>query len=210
MTACGNNSKGRVELKTQDNKTIIGTYYPSDGKTGLVLLHMLNNNKHSYDKFASIASKNYKVLSIDFRGHGESGGDWHSFTDKDFIAMEKDAKAAADYLKSKGCSKVYVIGASIGANTAINLAAHDKDITGAVTLSPSRNYHGIDTEDSIKGFNKRLFIATSKEDIQSYEDSLYLYDKAAGDKQIEEFAGSLHGTNLLSSKFTIYILSWIS
>lgn len=203
----------QLQLKTEDKKSIAASYYPSDNNnsTGLVLLHMLNSSRHSYDGFAESAqAMGFAVISLDFRGHGDSEGKWQNFNEEDFRNMELDAKAAYNYLKSKKTAGVYAIGASIGANTAINFAYHQTDILGAVALSPSKNYRGISTEEALVNFTKRLMIVTSSGDEKSYADSVWIYNAAKGDKHIEKFDNSYHGTNLLGTKLIESIIGWIN
>lgn len=204
--------KKDIMLKTRDNVSIAGSFFKPDSPNGkgLILLHMFRNNRHSYDEFANEAvSVGFTVMAIDFRGHGDSQGDMAKFSDSDFRSMQSDAEAAKEYLKSNNISRIYVIGASIGANTALNLAASDRSISGAVALSPSKNYHGIDTTASTGKFDKRLFIVSAEGDTQSFGDSVSIYENATGDKFFRRYNNSQHGTNLLDKRLATEILDWL-
>ena len=209
LTACTFSKSALVEgvsLRTSDSVNIKGTYYKGSSNTGIIALHQLNNNKNSYDEFAAAASlKGYHVIAIDFRGHGESDGEWQDFNEEDFRNMENDAKAAYEFLNEKGISNFYVMGASIGANTAINFAQNNDFIKGAIALSPSYNYKGIDTREAIKDYSKKLMIVVAEEDEKSYDDSSKM---GAGDLVV--FDGNAHGTNMFTqTNLAERIFSWL-
>ncbi len=135
-------TKERVELRTEDNISLVGNYYPAGGN-GILLLHQLDLDRNSWDRFAKLLQqRNLSVLALDFRGHGESQGKWQSFSEKDFRAMLLDAKAGAAFLHAKGKNVSAILGASIGANTAFRYSAEHR--VPAVLLSPGLDYRGID------------------------------------------------------------------
>ena len=140
-----------VSLETEDNFEIKADYFDASSDKSLILLHQLSMTKHSWKNFAQKAQeKGYNVLAIDLRGHGVSQGDWEQFNDKDFINMILDVKAANNFLKEKyPKTKIAVIGASIGANLAIQYLAKF-NISTSIALSPGINYRGLDISKEIK------------------------------------------------------------
>ena len=114
--------KKDVDMKVSDGVNLRGTYF-SEGRPGpaMLLLHQCNMDRHAWDGLAEdLASNRFNVLSIDYRGFGESGGE--KFTDpaQRRAAMQKwpgDVDAAYAYLTSqKGVdqSRIAVGGASCG------------------------------------------------------------------------------------------------
>ncbi len=211
FSSCTNNniqSPNEVILTTADNVVIRGTYYQGASNRGLILLHQLGSDRHSYDKFIQEALKyNFSIIAIDFRGHGDSEMDYADFTEDDFKGMEKDATAAKVYLKSQGIKNIYVVGASIGANTAINLASHDKEIEAVIALSPSFNYKGISTRDNVINLKIPLLIIISNGDSVSYDDSLIMAKLTDADLLI--LSGFEHGTNTLTNETEDKIFEWL-
>jgi len=148
----------QISLKTEDGFNIVGSYYKgkTDGK-GIILLHMLGRNRHDWDNFALILQKEgYSVVSIDMRGHGESQGNFKSFSENDFNNMKLDVKAAKEFLTGKGATTFGIIGASIGANTALNYAVSDSSIKSIVLMSPGLDYRGVKTDSTIKDYDRTV------------------------------------------------------
>src|SRR3990172_4787453 len=132
-----------VYLPTTDGVRIAGSFY-NNGTNSIILLHMLGRTRADYNFFAkTLARQGYTVLSIDFRGHGESVPP--AFDDVDSSGLVRDVAAAKSFLVSKGrpADKISIIGASIGANTALRYASEDPSIRSLVLLSPGLNYQGI-------------------------------------------------------------------
>lgn len=190
--------KTRIELVTKDEVKIIGNYFETtNSKKGVILLHMLNHNKDSWDNLIpDLLNSGFNVLAIDFRGHGESQGDWKNFSEEDFKNMKYDALSGIEFLKSKGIENIYIIGASIGANTSIILASEDiTEIKKVVALSPGLNYRGIDILDAIKNLKVDVLLVTSKLDTYSYSSVLSINSDMV--KKIIK-PGKSHGTDMIS------------
>ena len=65
-----------VELKADDGTLLKATYH-SPGKPGpaVLLLHMCNSQRKAWDGLAPLlVAKGIHVLTLDYRGYGESGG----------------------------------------------------------------------------------------------------------------------------------------
>ena len=195
LTGCEGGEEMKM-LKTSDGKTISYAEYSAETGKGVILLHRLGRSKETWEPFAKdLNSEGYYVIAIDLRGHGESEGDWRKFEESDFRAMKHDVKSAYDYLKEKRIMKISVIGESIGANTAINFGA-ENDVNLVVALSPSFNYKGIMTEGSAKRIKTAVLSAVSKEDVQSYSDTLKLNELYSGEKDLLIYENKGHGTNM--------------
>jgi acetyl esterase/lipase len=219
-----------VTFITDDGVSIVGTYYaPSSGLKGstptIILLHMLGKDRSTWNTFASALShEGYAVLSIDLRGHGESikqGSStvsYQSFTENDFNKMTLDVKAAKQFLierKNANPDRMAVIGASIGANIALNYAATlDPTIKTVILLSPGLNYRGVATLDTITKYKNPIYIAATKGDSESAKDSQTLCDKINCGENLKIYSGSSsHGTNMFESlnpPLQDLIMSWLS
>ncbi|MEM5777602.1 MAG: alpha/beta fold hydrolase [Candidatus Aenigmatarchaeota archaeon] len=195
----------KVSFKTDDGFVIYGNLYEPENANGkaLILIHMLRTDKSYWQSFAEKLKQNgYTVLAIDLRGHGESVFKnnkkitWQEFNENDFRNMVLDVKAAKLFLIEKGIDekKIGLIGASIGANTALNYAVTDEEIRFVVLLSPGLNYKGVSTEEAIKVYDRPIFIASSKEDEPSASSSQKLYELASGQKTLKMYENAGHGT----------------
>ena len=208
-----------IQLQKEDRINLAADYYPSTKKNGnengIILLHMLNSNRKSWEPIeADLLNLGYSVISIDMRGHGESNGDWKKFSQDDFNKMVLDAKAGKDYLISQGIEKdrIVVIGASIGANTALNFAAADPDIKTIVLLSPGLNYRGVETETSASQFSGSVLCVVSEEDTYSFDSVNILFDKVSGQKKRIDYQNAGHGTRMFDSEPELKekILDWLA
>lgn len=205
-------------LKTEDNIQISAAYYSKESnRRAVILLHMLNNNKESWDQFSNfLLNRRYNSIAIDLRGHGNSvvdGKTWQYFDEKEFNNMKFDVDSAINFLKSKGFSDIVVIGASIGANLALRSAYEKEDVRAAVLLSPGLDYKGILTEDIIGNFKKPLLIITANMDSYSASSSKYLESETKGQKSLRVVQNTnTHGTDLLNNRFGVedLIINWLN
>jgi pimeloyl-ACP methyl ester carboxylesterase len=99
----------------------------------LVVGHGYSSSKHNLDSLcAFLASHGFSVISVDFPGHklGASGGRLNSLEDcVDTLA------AAAEYARQRYGPTVYSLGHSMGAMSALRLAARDERIAGAISIA---------------------------------------------------------------------------
>jgi dienelactone hydrolase len=135
--------KKDVDIKAADGVNLKGTYF-SAGRSGpaMLLLHQCNMDRHAWDGLAEdLANNGFHVLTIDFRGFGESGG--NKSTDPDTRVAERakwpaDVDAAFGYLtKQNGVdqSRIAVGGASCGVTQSSDLAARQHEIRALMILS---------------------------------------------------------------------------
>lgn len=202
-----------VMLKARDNTKLAATYWQGSSSS-IILLHQLNKDRHSYDDFAGKLNKQgYTVLSIDFRGFGDSDLDKDTFDINDFLSLVSDVKAAKRFLEEHKANtdKIFIIGASIGANTALNYAPIDTAVDGIVLLSPGLDYRGVKIEESAKVYQGAMLLVSSENDEYSVATAKKLDEIArSAEKRIELCKGSSHGTDMLrDSDLEKTIIDWI-
>jgi len=223
-------SSERVIFTSDDGVSLVGSYYkPSIGinnsTPSVILLHMLGSDRGTWDNFAQKLCQNgYAVLSVDLRGHGESIKQanstisYQSFMPRNFKNMTLDVKAAKKYLteeRDANPKQISIIGASIGANLALNYAASDQSIKSVILLSPGLNYRGISTLDAIMKYKNPTYIVVAEKDSESAKDSKLLCEKITCAENLRIFEKTNdHGTDMLSnkmlgSKLQDIILSWL-
>jgi pimeloyl-ACP methyl ester carboxylesterase len=141
-----------------------------------------------------LKDKGYQVLAYDFRGYRDSQGEL------DIDNIDKDVQAALDLLKSKGVSKVFLMGASMGATASLKVASRE-EVAGVITLSAPPAIEGLDaTEDVMTLSAPKLFIA-ARDDV-FYARSVDLFDQTAPEpKERQIVDGNAHGTDMLSGDF---------
>ncbi len=201
-----------IGMVTQDGVHIQGTYYQPAAvhAPGVLLLHMLGRQRQDWDPFArTLQEAGYGVLTIDFRGHGASEGT------REWDKMPLDAAIAVKYLRGRpeiDPARIVIIGASIGANVAINYAATDPQVRGVALLSPGLDYRGIKTPDAVKQYKERpLFIAASSEDSYAAQSAQTLDQLAQGPHRLLILQNQGHGTQMLGKANGLEeaLLSWL-
>jgi pimeloyl-ACP methyl ester carboxylesterase len=208
---------------TEDGVEIVGsTWIPDQGQAPcVILLHMLGKTRSDWNNVAqNLANKGYAVVSIDLRGHGESTKqgdtviDVLEFDEDDFQNMALDVEAVIKNLRENAHvdgSKIAIMGASIGANVALQAAAADPQIPTVVLLSPGKSYRGVRTDTALLDFGKRpILIAASEEDEYSANSSRYLKELAQGYSKLLMYKMIGHGTEMFKAPTDLEeeIITW--
>lgn len=211
----------KVYLKTSDGVNVAADLYtPAEPRGWLVLIHMMPATKESWrDLATAFQNVGYESIAIDLRGHGESttaeseeGGekklDYRNFSDEEHQKSILDLEAAVDYLKKRGATpdRISFIGASIGANLALEYISEHPEFKRAVLLSPGLDYRGIRTEPMVKKLKtgQRVFFASSRDDGSDASENQKLYDLTPltpiTGKDIKIYNAAGHGTTMLEKE----------
>ena len=122
-------------IKAADGIDLKVTYFsPGRPGPGILLLHQCNMDRHAWDGLAKdLADAGFHVVTLDYRGFGESGGDR--------AQREKwpgDADAAYAYLlaqKDVDKTRVAAGGASCGVTQSSDLATRHHEVRALMLLS---------------------------------------------------------------------------
>ena len=168
-----------------------------ESQQGVVLAHMYPADQTSWWAFAQVlAEEGYMALAFDFRGYRESGGD------KKVKLMDRDVKAALEFLRAQGASAVFLIGASMGGTASLKVASRE-DVAGVVSLSAPVEFRGI----SLKGEQVRvptLLMATVGDQSASKSLDKMTEQGIVGGPELTERVlfvnGNDHGTDILKGE----------
>ena len=169
---CGTASADEPEvlsLKARDGFVLAATYQAPPTKPGgcVVLVHMLSGRRQDWGDFpAELAKAGWGVLALDMRGHGESkaGGkvDIEKLNERTAAPlcakMPLDVEAAVEFVRQREDVKpdrIVVIGASIAANSALQVAARSPAVAAVALLSPGLDYLGVTTADAMRKCTRR-------------------------------------------------------
>jgi dienelactone hydrolase len=195
-------------IAAADGVKLAATYYSgSQPGPGILLLHQCNQERSSWNALAeSLARGGFHVLTMDYRGYGESGGPRHL----DLPGGEQfrltttvwpgDVDAAFAYLRAQpGVREVYGAGgASCGVNQAMQLSLRHPEVRSLVLLSGNSNRAGrqhLGTKSS-----PPLMIAAADDDGNVVE-ALAWVDASSGNRtnKFVEYKTGGHGTELFKA-----------
>ncbi|HEX4440972.1 MAG TPA: alpha/beta fold hydrolase [Thermoanaerobaculia bacterium] len=193
-----------VALKASDGTKLAASYYSSGDAAGpgVLLLHQCNMDRSSWNGLASdLASRGFHVLTLDYRGYGDSGGkpytQWTAADQQEIGGKwPGDVDTAFAYLRAQPGVRGDALGAggaSCGVNQSIQLARRHPEVKSLVLLSgftdrDGRAYlHGAKT--------LPLLLAASDDDDGAVQGMAWL-DAASGNpkNQFVRFTSGGHGT----------------
>src|SRR5580704_5378782 len=198
-----------VDLSASDGTKLKATYFAaSKPGPGVLLLHQCNQQRHSWDEVAGrLAASGIHVLTLDYRGYGESGGTPY----KDLppgevgkLVEEKwpgDVDVAFAYLQSQPGVSHEIAGAggaSCGVNQSIQLARRHPEVQTLVLLSGNTSRDGreyLHKSEKLPGF-----FSAADDDGGAVELMQWLYSLSSnpGSKFVEYQTGG-HGTNMFAA-----------
>ena len=185
--------------------------HPDDDRPILVLCHGMpagDNRQNGFDRghaieeldYASIAEwfalEGFKTVIFNFRGTGESGGNFHP------MGWVEDLNSLIDYLKSRNdleAENVAIFGSSLGAAVSIYVASRRTDISAVVSFaSPATMLARQYPRETIERFRDMGIIRDD-----SFPDSIdewaYESEKLSPDKSVENISPCpilvIHGTS---------------
>ncbi|PYS55968.1 MAG: hypothetical protein DMG13_01895 [Acidobacteria bacterium] len=145
-------------------------------KQPLIMLHGIGRVAHTFDHIATHFNKNYQVMAVDMRGHGESGWDPQgAYLVEDYV---KDIEGMAQQLQLRN---IVIWGNSTGGRVAQVFAGLHPDLTAAVIsedVGPER------PREIAEGLTNRI----KQEDEKGWasEDELFAQLKAANSRTSDD------------------------
>jgi len=180
-----------VDLTASDGVILKATFFAAaQPGPGILLLHQCNRQRKVWDELAAqLASSGLNVLTVDFRGYGESGGKGpdkvSSVQEANQIVKElwpADVDVAFRYLQTQPSVNRGVIGAggaSCGVNQAVQLALRHPEVKSLVLLSETTDRSG--RQFLHHSPNLPLFLAAADDDVNDpgvVEIMQWLYDES--------------------------------
>jgi fermentation-respiration switch protein FrsA (DUF1100 family) len=212
-----------IEINDGDGPALYGWFMPANAEALGTILHLHGNAENISTHLASVywlPSRSYNVLTIDYRGYGNSEGE------ASMHGVHADALRAVNYLRTQlpeANKPLILYGQSLGASIALYTASlpETKGLFKAVIAeSPFSSYRGIareklelfwltyilryplaatisSTYDPIKIIDKisptpLLLVHAAEDEIVSLQNSQDLFDKAKEPKALWIINGSSH------------------
>jgi pimeloyl-ACP methyl ester carboxylesterase len=105
--------------------------------TPALVLHGLGDSIESYGAYGqTLARRGYPTLLLDLRAHGGSEGTYTTLGGRE----REDVRAGIAFLEGKGWHDVVLMGASLGAVSALRAAAGRTDVRAVVAEAPFDSY----------------------------------------------------------------------
>lgn len=205
-----------ITLKAADGTALHAEYNKASGEGAVVLVHMLGRGAKDWRFVADkLNASGLTTIAVDLRKHGANlaqDAGRPELSPQDFAGMKQDVQAAVAHLKAKGFTDIQIVGASIGANLALQVAAEDESVTSVVLLSPGLDYKGVTSEDALAKYGERpLLVVVSKDDRYSAKSGLVLDSQAKGVHSLIIYDAAGHGTKILNKEPQAepMLLSWL-
>jgi pimeloyl-ACP methyl ester carboxylesterase len=107
----------RVDVTAMDGVQLIGELAGTAGP-GVVLVHGARSDRRRWAAVArALVARGYRVLRIDLRGHGESGGT------VDLAAADRDVEGAYRYVLGRKIRPVFLVGEGVGGSAVLVVAS---------------------------------------------------------------------------------------
>jgi pimeloyl-ACP methyl ester carboxylesterase len=214
-----------VTFKTEDRLKITGDFWATGkkGGPGVVALHMYPADRTSWQPVAAMFHEaGIDFLAVDMRGYGDSAKQGKKALSekvrkrdaRHFRAMYRDALAARAFLIERGVDseRVAFLGASVGCSVAIDAAARESRVRGAIVMTPGTKYLGVETMKHLKGYGKRpLLILSSKEEAGAGADAISKALGKTAELRLFDETG-VHGTNMFGkvSGVESMVVEWMT
>lgn len=204
-----------ITYETKDNFVIKSKlFYPPQKQEvypAVVMLHSIGYSCEYWEQLTKeFVHQGVAVLLVDLRGHGQSVYDsnfkvryWRNYTDKTFAKYPNDIYEILSYIamnyKNISTSNYVIIGADIGANTAILAAEKMPNKPKAlVLLSPTRIYKGLYTPIAMTNLGGMSIMSmVSVRDKYSYNETQELKKFAQGVFDIKTYPSGGMGMLML-------------
>jgi len=205
-----------VTLKAEDGTKIHAVYTEArEPKSGAVLVHMVGRSAADYRFLADkLKAQGVSTVAVDLRKHGGNVADGAevSIEDIEWSQMKQDVAAGVAYLEAQGIEEIAIVGASIGANLALNVAAANENVDNVVLLSPGMEYKGVEISQALADYGERpLLCVVSKDDRYSAKTGLFIDAQARGYHKLEVYESAGHGTRMLNKAPALepMLMSWL-
>lgn len=180
----GQAKAGSVTFPSSDGQDVEG-FRTGAGSTGLVLAHQADGDVCQWVPDAlDLAKDGYQVLAVNSAG-----------------SEVRELTAAAAYLRTRGVTRLLLVGASKGGTSVLSAAGSIRpEVDAVVSLSAPSDYTGMDASTVVPNLTMPVFYMAAEGDT-AFADSTKALSKAT--KKAEEndlyiVGGANHGVSMLS------------
>jgi pimeloyl-ACP methyl ester carboxylesterase len=206
----------RVSFRADDGVLLAAGWHEPSVRPApaVILVHMLGRSRRDWDLAATrLAGAGIGALTLDLRGHGESGYVPRPESPSDFTAMVADLTAARRYLATRvevEPGRIGLAGASLGGSLAVLAAAEGAGVASLAILSPSLDYRGVRIEAAARKVTRPMLLVASDEDGYALRSARDLQKAAGGVREVVTLEQAGHGTVMLGREpsLTWTLVDW--
>lgn len=209
-----------VTITAEDGLELYGLYSGTadlsadeDGVPAVLLMHHGNASKEKWLAYIpQLLEANYAVLTVDVRGFGETGGRGDQAPTPENRLT--DAQQWVTWLRDQDGidpARVNIVGASIGGDIGLNVAAADPELASITVVSAGLEVEGITTVPAVEAIEIPIFLVTGLDDAMGLEAVQGLVQVANTDLQIRIYETSLCCTFLVDFQegLDADIIAWL-
>ena len=188
-----------VSFAAADGTPVSGRLFGS-GPTGVVLSNMGDNDPADWEGFAPhLAGERYSVLTYTYRYPARP----RTLTAEMATGALDDLLGAAAYLRSRGATRIVLIGASLGGMVTAKAARPARADAVVIIAAPAdRPDFGfsVTPADLAAITGPKLFVASDHDPTVAAAETRGLYEAAPEPKAWKAFPATAHGTRLLDTE----------
>lgn len=187
--------QGAVEFPTADGGIVRALTY-GQGQRAVVLAHGGQYAKESWHEFAgTLVDRGFLVLAFDFRGYGTSRGPTSSGPDDQ---RHQDVLGALRYVRQRGATSVFVVGASMGGDYAAQAAEAEPGAIDRLVLLAAGAYTPL-----VQMTGRKLFIMSRDDVIGDNQPRMPAirtqFERASPPKTFVELEGVAHAQRIFAT-----------
>ena len=182
-----------ITIRVMDDSPLDARLWVRDRKRLVLYLHEYYRTQRDWwPEAAAGAEGDPSAMTLDLRGHGDSGGDH-----QDFELMAGDVRTVLAFARARGYERVAIVGAGMGGTVAA-LVGRDEPGISVVGLSLPADFAGLEALEASAAIGPRLTIVAAREDLSARES----LEQIARDARLEPsrallLPGRAHGIALL-------------
>lgn len=153
-----------ITVRAADDRPLDARLWVRDHRRLVIYLHEYHRTQRDWWPEAEAgAPGDPSAMTVDLRGHGDSGGDH-----QDFDLMADDVARVIAVAHARGYERIALVGAGMGGTVAVLVAQDEPDIS-VVGLSIAAGFAGLDALDASPAVASRLSIVAAKDDLSARE-----------------------------------------
>lgn len=162
---------------SKDSLTIYADIYIKERNAPTILLcHQAGYSRGEYKETAKkLNLYGYSVVAVDQRSGGEINGIENlSYLNAiknnkitNYINAKQDIESAIDYVYQYTQKPLLLVGSSYSASLSLLIGKNNPKVKAVAVFSPGEYFDSISITDSLQGFNKPIFVTSSKQEIKA-------------------------------------------